>query len=754
MGYLGKYIEKSFMKNSNDQNKKSSIASEISGIIFITLAILSLVSLLGYHEGDHKSINWFTSKLDQTDLKNYAGIIGVYLSSGLFFLFGIGAFFIPAILGILGINKFKKINPWPKSYIIGFLILSLSMPTFLAALHSSSEISDKTFHLYGLTGSNLSVILKRYFGVADYLFIIFFILLGIILAFRFSLINFFNLLKKFNLYLINNLISKVKKNRSRRRLEKNIVESNFKPLIEKEDKKIQVKPKPIVEPIQENEEDLKESKPCPSFLYQLPPLSLLQDVEFVETEESKEDILSYAHQLEDTLANFNIEAKVVQVSKGPVVTRYELQPSSGTKVSSIVSLSDDIALALAALSVRIEAPIPGKQAIGIEIPNKKRRLVSLKEILSSSGYKNEDSLLSLALGKDISGEVVVGNLGKMPHLLVAGTTGSGKSVCINSVITSLLYNASPSQLKLILIDPKRVELSGFNGIPHLLVPVVTDPKRASQVLSWLVTEMEERYELLAYHGVRDIESFNQDPPKQIPEGLKVCLDSLAGDQKLPCIVTVIDELADLMMASAKSAKDCEESITRIAQMARAVGIHLVIATQRPTVNVITGLIKANFPSRIAFQVSSKIDSRTILDMNGAEKLLGQGDMLFLPGGIPKPIRIQCAYLSSQELEAVVNFIKKQPFLNSQQVKMEYEIFEKKDSSNLDNQEVDDELYEKAVNLTMESDQISTSMLQRYLRIGYNRAARLVDMMEAEGIIGSTNGSKPREVLIKNPLERV
>lgn len=733
------------MRYINPEDKKKHITSEILGIVLITLAVLCLVSLIGYQDTDNKSISWFTSSPDRTEIKNYAGIVGVYISSGLFFLFGVGAFLIPVILGVLGIKRFKKTDPaWARTNITGFLILSLALPSFFSILYTKEEVSEKTFPIAGLLGSNLSLILKEYFGIASYLIIASFILLGIILSFNLSILKFIrlfsNLLKRSYLYLKNKLIRR----RAKKKLEKKIAESNHKlPVIkeEKAEKKVEV----------ESIEEIKEKPSLVSSSYQLPPLSLLQDMEDRDSEETKEDLLSYAHALENTLANFGIEAKVVQVNKGPVVTRYELQPSSGTKVASIVSLSDDIALALAAYSVRIEAPIPGKQALGVEIPNKNRILVSIKDILSSKQYKKENSVLALALGKDISGEEVVADLGKMPHLLIAGTTGSGKSVCINCIIASLLYNAPPSELKLLLIDPKRVELSGFNGIPHLIVPVVTDPKRAAQVLSWLVAEMEERYKLLAHCGFRDIESFNQNPPKELPENIKVYSDPLNQNNKIPYIVMVIDELADLMMTSAR---DCEESITRIAQMARAVGIHLVIATQRPSVNVITGLIKANFPTRIAFQVSSKVDSRTILDMNGAEKLLGQGDMLYLPGGVPKPIRVQCSYISNKELESVVKFIKKQVPVSPAQIKVEYQMFESQGVGVYDNTDIDDEIYEKAVSIAMENEQISTSMIQRYLRIGYNRAARLIDMMEAEGIIGPANGSKPREVLIKNPAERI
>ncbi|GAB7388312.1 DNA translocase SpoIIIE [Bacillaceae bacterium] len=467
--------------------------------------------------------------------------------------------------------------------------------------------------------------------------------------------------------------------------------------------------------------------------YQLPPLSLLAKPSKAGQSRDLRAIQANAKKLEKTLESFGVQARVTQIHRGPAVTRYEVQPAIGVKVSKIVSLTDDIALSLAARGIRIEAPIPGKSAIGIEVPNQEIALVTLREVLESPQYREADAKLTVALGRDISGEPVVANLARMPHLLVAGATGSGKSVCINGIISSLLYKAKPHEVKLMMIDPKMVELNVYNGIPHLLAPVVTDPRRASVALKKVVAEMERRYELFAENGTRDIERYNQIAREKRSRGIKA--------QVLPYIVVIVDELADLMMVAPA---DVEDAICRLAQMARAAGIHLIIATQRPSVDVITGLIKANIPSRIAFGVSSQVDSRTILDMAGAEKLLGRGDMLFLPVGSAKPIRVQGAFVSEKEVEALVTFVKEQQKANYQEEMIPDDAGETAGGE----AEPDDELYEKAVQLVIEAQSASVSMLQRRLRIGYTRAARLIDAMEANGIVGPYEGSKPRDVLVK------
>ncbi|NLJ68326.1 MAG: DNA translocase FtsK [Firmicutes bacterium] len=462
--------------------------------------------------------------------------------------------------------------------------------------------------------------------------------------------------------------------------------------------------------------------------FTMPPLDLVRASRIRRSRRQSSDQTDL---LETTLANFGIDAHVVDVSHGPTVTRYEVQPPPGIKVSRIVALADDLALALAAPDVRIEAPVPGKSVVGVEVPNREPSPVYLQDVLESAEFQSHPSCLAMALGKDIAGNPVIADLKKLPHLLVAGATGSGKSVCLNAMIASFLYKSSPEQVQLLLIDPKRVELTVYNGIPHLICPVVTDPKKAAGALRWAVKEMERRYELFADAGARNIESYNKwmaDNRERYGEG-----------ELLPYIVVIIDELADLMMVAAA---DVEDSICRLAQMARAAGMCLIIATQRPSVDVITGLIKANIPSRIAFAVSSQVDSRTILDMAGAERLLGKGDMLYFPVGASKAIRAQGALVMDKEIEKLVSFWSQQADPDAQ----EDSIVDLQESVDRE-VSVEDELFDDAVRLVIDSGQASISMLQRRFRIGYSRAARLIDAMELKGIVGPHQGSKPREVLV-------
>lgn len=460
--------------------------------------------------------------------------------------------------------------------------------------------------------------------------------------------------------------------------------------------------------------------------YSLPPASILTKPVKIKGGQEEKNINENVRKLEKTLESFGVRGKVSKVVRGPTITRYEIHPPPGIKVSKIVSLADDIALSMAAPDVRIEAPIPGKPAVGIEVPNKEISGVFLRELVESKEFSRMPSKLALALGKDVAGMPVVADLAKMPHLLIAGATGSGKSVCLNTIISSVLFKALPNEVKFLIIDPKMVELTTYNGIPHLVSPVVIDPKKAATSLRWAVKEMEYRYELFAGAGVRDIYRYN-----------RLVKEKGTGELPLPLIMIIIDELADLMMIAPA---DVEDTVSRLAQMSRAAGMHLVIATQRPSVDVITGLIKANIPSRISFAVSSQIDSRTILDMGGAEKLLGKGDMLFYPVGAAKPVRMQGAFLSDRDVENLVSFLKRQGV-------PEYEErFLNCDSSGPE-EVVEDELFTRAVQLVTESGQASISMLQRRLHIGYARAARLIDVMERKGIVGGYEGSKPRMVLI-------
>ncbi len=487
-----------------------------------------------------------------------------------------------------------------------------------------------------------------------------------------------------------------------------------------------VKPAPV-EPVEGDETVAIEISENEWPNYELPSTELLNPVPDDNSQQDKKEILANAKLLEETLSNFGIEAKVVQISRGPAITRYELQPSPGVKVSRIVSLSDDIALNLAAQQVRIVAPIPGKAAVGIEVPNKSISMVALREVLESDEIQDAESKLAFSLGKDISGNPIVADLAKMPHLLVAGSTGSGKSVCINTIISSILFRARPDEVKFLMIDPKVVELNIYNGIPHLILPVVTDPKKASIALNWAVQEMTDRYKLFAEAGVRDITGYNRK------------LMASGKTTGIPKIVVIIDELADLMMVAPNAVED---AICRLAQMARAAGIHLIVATQRPSVDVITGVIKANVPSRIAFAVSSMMDSRTIIDMGGAEKLLGKGDMLYYPVGVPKPMRVQGSFISDTEVEDLIHFIKSQVG----EVSYNPEILDTVKTQEFNDAEAD-EFLEQAIEFVVASRQASASLLQRKFRVGYNRAARLIDSMEERGIIGPSMGSKPREVLI-------
>lgn len=492
---------------------------------------------------------------------------------------------------------------------------------------------------------------------------------------------------------------------------------------------IEMKPEEVVQPPKE---------------YRFPPVDLLKKNE-KQAGESKKQLQETASKLQQTLKNFGVNVTITNISCGPTVTRYELQPEMGVKVSKIVNLSDDIKLNLAAADIRIEAPIPGKAAIGIEVPNKENVMVSFRELVEAEEFQSHPSGISFCVGKDIGGKVTVADIAKMPHLLIAGSTGSGKSVCINTIIMSILYKADPKDVKLIMVDPKVVELSVYNGIPHLMIPVVTDPKKAAGALRWAVAEMDDRYQKFAQTNVRDLKGYNAKI-ESLPDAA-----GEAKPEKLPQIVIIVDELADLMMVAAG---EVEEAICRLAQLARAAGIHLIIATQRPSVNVITGLIKANMPSRIAFAVTSGVDSRTILDMVGAEKLLGKGDMLFYPQGIPKPIRVQGAFVSDREVSDVVNFIKEE----NGSVAYSSAVEEHMNNAASGNETISidsnsgtgdgrDQYFADAARLLIEKEKGSIGMLQRYFKIGFNRAARIMDQLEEAGIVGPEEGTKPRRVLM-------
>ena len=524
--------------------------------------------------------------------------------------------------------------------------------------------------------------------------------------------------------------SKMKKTKMAEEIEPDVLESNlFKDVEEqKEEKK-----KAVLQ--------LEHAQIVEDEHYEYPPVELLSKPSKKALKGGAKALTDTATRLQKTLYSFGVSAKVENVSVGPAITRYELKPAEGVRVSKIANLADDIALNLAAETIRIEAPIPGKQAVGIEVPNKEKEVVHFREILDSKEFKENKSKLTVGLGKDVAGNVQLADIGKMPHVLIAGSTGSGKSVCINTLITSIIYNAKPSEVKFVMVDPKVVELSVYNGIPHLLIPVVTDPRKAAGALAWAVQEMDDRYNKFASKGVRDLKGYNKAIEKENEAGI------------LPQIVIIIDELADLMMVAKN---DVEDAICRLAQKARAAGMHLVIATQRPSVDVITGLIKANVPSRIAFAVSSQVDSRTILDSVGAEKLLGKGDMLFFPAGAPKPSRVQGAFVSDDEVEKIVDFIKSNGTANYSE-----DILESIENSNKSDKELAAEAAEDddtdpflmdAIQTVVETGQASTSFIQRRFKVGYARAGRIIDQMEERGVISGYQGSKPREVLMT--LERL
>jgi S-DNA-T family DNA segregation ATPase FtsK/SpoIIIE len=698
--------------------EKKNYNREILGVLIIFIGVLSAISLFS----------------------NKTGIIGSFLRNTFFTLFGFGSYIFPIIIiafGLLLIINRSNIEEDIKSIYI--LIMFLSFITLIHIknhnLNGFSNDINKALELAneglggGIVGASLGYVFLKLFGsIGSYIIISFIIFVSVLL---FTEIKIKDIIKK-------NKIKFKEEKKPNKKIKKNIPKNEF--VIPKLDDDNNEK---IAIYDYAKNRDVQKADPVgdsiPSFNqnsildYQLPKTDMLMDIAKNDLRDKKE-ILNNAKKIEETMRSFGIDASILQINRGPTITCYELQPAPGVKVSKIVSLSDDLALNLATSDIRIEAPIPGKSAVGIEVPNKIRDNVGLKELLESEEFLSLESKLPLSLGKDISGKPIISSIDKMPHLLIAGATGSGKSVCINTIIMSVLFKAYPHEIKLLLIDPKVVELSIYNGIPHLLIPVVTEPKKAASALAWAVDEMERRYKLFAKNNVRDIDSYNKKFSKDL-------------DNKLPKILIIIDELADLMMVAAQ---EIEDYICRLAQMARAAGIYLIIATQRPSVDVITGIIKANIPSRISFQVSSQIDSRTILDITGAEKLLGRGDMLFFPSNYSRPVRVQGAFVSDEEVEKVVNYLR-----NQNLTKYNDDILESIEENIIVDtlKEETDELLIDAINLVVEEGQASISLLQRRLRIGYARAARIVDEMEARGIVGGFEGSKPRKVLInKEELE--
>lgn len=662
------------------------LKKEILGIGLTGVFLFFLVSIISYYPMEPAS-------------RNLCGKAGFHLADMLVLAFGMMSYLLTAFALLFALFYLKKKDP-PNIILFssGLALFFISLSMLLQMVVGKISVRGVTVNFSGLLGFLLERTLMNFFGYFGS------VLISVVLL----LISLFLIIQAPIVSMVEERLARKKK--AERRKEIKVVTEEKKEPPKEETKK----------PVQESFDFFKEIGP-----YKLPPVTLLDTNEKKEVKIDKESIQANAAILENKLKNYGIGGKVTEVKPGPVITMYEFQPDEGIKVSRISNLADDLAMALSAVSIRIIAPIPGKAVVGIEIPNKTRETVYFREIIESNAFKSSHSLLTLVLGTTIAGESYVADLAKMPHLLVAGATGSGKSVSLNSMICSILFKATPANVRFLMIDLKMLELSFYEGIPHLLLPVVTNAKNAKTALRWMTDEMERRYSMMAEKGVRNIDRYNQKISKK------------DDGEVLPYIVVVIDELADLMMVSPK---EVEEYIARLAQMARASGIHLILATQRPSVDVLTGIIKANFPARISCKVFSKVDSRTILDTNGAESLLGNGDMLFLSPGIGRLQRLHGPYVSEGEIKKIVEFLKQQgtPSYHN-------EILEEKEEEE-NGEELNDEKYQEAVEFVMTKGEASISMVQRRFRIGYNRAARIIERMEKEGIVGPSDGVKPREVL--------
>lgn len=709
-------------------------AKEITALCLFGLVLLLLLSLVTYNSGDP---TLFTASSGQRPVQNAVGIVGANLAAILLVAVGVSAYWLPAFLlfGALGLFLPRAISR-PLLLATGCTLLVIAS-SGLAALYWPA------LRLWGepLPGSGgiLGLVLKKYLQyylkpTGAYLLLWLVAIVAILLATPISLARAaFSLNAGFT--RLWQTLQDMRKQRSKK---------------EKKRRKTGTKA-PVVKTQEEKKREVPKQKQAQfEFMaaegeFRLPDIALLDPMDQAGDTPDQESLVMNSRILEKKLADFGVAGEVTEVSPGPVITMYEYKPAPGVKISKIVGLADDLALALKAASIRIVAPIPQKGTLGIEIPNVSRQPVVIRDVVDDLVFSKKKGRLLLALGKDTTGKPMVTDLARMPHLLIAGATGTGKSVCLNAIIISLLYQATPDEARLLLIDPKRIELTAYEGIPHLLHPVVTDAKKANIGLKWAVAEMERRYELLSLKGVRSIERYNQmvlkakksKPRLQTPPPTGESEE--AEEQTLPYLIVIIDELADLMIVASR---DVEESIIRLAQMARAAGIHLILATQRPSVDVLTGIIKANISARISFQVSSRTDSRTILDANGAEALLGAGDMLMLPPGTAKLQRIHGAYASETEIRRITDFLRKQRKPDYDDTILNY----KEKSEDWDTEDEIDEKYEDAVNLVMETRQASISMIQRRLRVGYNRAARMIEMMERQGLVSGTDGSKPREVL--------
>ena len=735
-------MKKSKQKKPNSSIKKKFISQSLrEAILLFSLSISSYIylTLTTYSKNDK---SWINSSSDE--VQNLGGLFGSYLSETLYFLFGQIAFLTPLLLIFVSILIYNRPrNDEDKKELIRyfgyfFVLISLCALFSIHYLYNNFEVGAG-----GILGDFIASVLVTNFNiVGSTIILVTFFTVGITLWLKFSWVQIFEILGKYSLVILNSTLNFLKNIPSLFLKDSKAIDEqrdiDFKKKLEKLKKVDDIKIEPEVKIINFSERVEKE-KQIPLFenksSSKIPPLNLLNDPEDEVSSYSDETLKTLSKLVEIKLDDYGVKASVVAVHQGPVITRFELEPEAGVKAGKITNLSKDLARALSVTNVRVVEVIPGKNVIGIEIPNENKQIVRLSEILKSSAFENFPSKLTIGLGKDISGVPIMADLAKMPHLLVAGTTGSGKSVAINSMILSLIYKSSPEHVRMIMIDPKMLELGIYDGIPHLLTPVVTDMNLAANALMWSVKEMERRYKLLAKYSVRNIDGYNS----------KIGNDKSIDEEYLPQIVIVVDEFADLFFVVGKR---IEELIARLAQKARAAGIHLILATQRPSVDVITGLIKANIPSRIAFQVSSKTDARVILDQAGAENLLGNGDMLYLESGKMIPERIHGAFVSDKEVKDVINYLK-------QDVENEYleEILENSDSDlkslykDSDNDD-DDELYKDAVQIVIESDKASISYLQRRLKIGYNRAARMIEKMEEMNIVTAIQKNGTRNVLKK------
>ncbi|PLX45891.1 MAG: cell division protein FtsK [Deltaproteobacteria bacterium] len=724
-------------KNGDQKAKRlgDRVRAELVGITLLIIGGFLAASIATFHSGDPSFNNVVSGSYTP---QNSMGLVGAYVADLLVQGFGVAAYFLPVAVFIFAC-RYMLLKPvrYPAWVAFGYSVLTILSSAMASLAFGPVSFDRDEFSAGGVVGDIISYSLAHVLNrPGAYLFIGAGLLCSLIFTVNFSLYTFGDRLRSWLVTFLQGLRERYILRREQRAKEKSRKKGGDKKKAEAVKKAPKIVADSEVErsAVQEEFEFVREVGG-----YHLPPNDIFDTGAGGKGGPDEESLLMASRQLVKKLQDFGVDCTVETVRPGPVITMFEIKPAPGVKINKIVNLSDDLAMALRAQSIRIVAPIPGKDTVGVEIPNLEREMVTLGELFDSKEYRNAPSPLKIALGKDISGNPVIGDLSKMPHLLIAGATGSGKSVAVHAILASLLQSASPKDVRLLIVDPKMLELSVYDDIPHLLLPVVTESKKAAVALRWGVAEMERRYRLMAEAGVRNISSYNKKVEKAQKGGEALVVGEENEHEHLPYIVVIIDELADLMMVAAK---DVEDAIARLAQMARAAGIHLIVATQRPSVDVLTGMIKANFPARIAFQVASRVDSRTILDSIGAETLLGGGDMLFLPPGASKIMRVHGSFVSEQEIAKLTEFLRGQgePMYNDDILKNAEE------QPYFDEEEGFDELYDAAVHFVTEAGQASTSMVQRRFKIGYNRAARLIDMMEREEVIGPSRGAKPREVL--------